>query len=168
MEHEFHEAMLQALTSHLETARREYRLGVFTLRWRSTGPVIGTASQLSDRIWSERHNRSVPAAINQIARTMPGHRFGTWSADLYGIAVVSLGPHWWTWHQIWQHSAVAALHDGTQYRLGWRAGGPVPCSAIIADPDTAPRWWPPGHRRATRTGAATARLLEAICAGGGR
>jgi hypothetical protein len=165
MEHEFHETMLQALTSHLETARFHSWLGVFTLRWRSTGPVIGTAPPLADRIWSERHDRSLPAAIDQIAGSMPEHRFGAWSEDLRGIAVVSPGPHWWTWHKIWQHSAVAAMDDGTQYRIGWRAEGPVPFSATIAEPDTAIGWWPPGHRRATRTGAATARLLAAICAG---
>lgn len=168
MEHDFHEAMLQVLTSHLEAARFRSWLGVFTLRWRPTGPAIGTASGLADQIWSERRYRSLPAAINHVADTMPGHCFGAWSEDLCGIAVVSPGPHWWTWHQIWLHSAVAAMDDGTQYRIGWRAEGPVPFSAIIAEPDTAPCWWPPGHRRATRTGAATAQLLGAICAGGGR
>jgi hypothetical protein len=165
VESEFHEAMLRALVRELETARFHQWLGVFTLRSHPTGPVIGTVSRLADRIWSERRYHSLPAAIDQAAQAMPGHRFGAWSEDLRGIAVVSPGPHWWTWHQIWQHHAVAATHDGTQYRIGWRAEGPAPFSAIIAEPDTTPVWWPPGHRRATRTGAATARLLTAIASG---
>lgn len=168
MESDLHAQMLEALLEQAETVRFDCWLSVLTLRWRPSGCTIGTVSKLADRIWSEWRLRSMPAAIDHVARSMPSHRYGAWSEDLYGLAVVH-GRHMpWTWSGagVWSHRAVAATGDGVQYRLGWRLDVPGPFTAVV-EPAAAQKWWP-NQRWWARTGAATARLLESVGAGGGR
>ncbi len=168
MERSLHWTLLEALMEHAETSRGECWLGVLTLRRRPSGFTIGSASMLADRIWSERCLRSLPAAIDQVTSTMPTHCYGTGSEDLYGLVVVEgrLLPWTWSGAGAWSNRAVAAIGDDFQYRLGWRPDAPGPFAAIV-EPAAVGRWWPNQWWWA-RTGAATARLLTAVVAGGGR
>jgi hypothetical protein len=168
MEQKLHAQMLAALIEQVESNRFDCWLNVLTLRWRPEGFRIGTVSKLADRIWSERRFRSLPTAIDLVAASMPPHRYGAGSADLYGLAVVCGRPLPWTWSGsgTWSRRAVAAVGDDVQYRLGWRMDVPAPFATIV-EPAAVGRWWPNQWWWA-RTGSATARLLESINAGGER
>lgn len=168
MKGDLHQQMLAALLDHADTARFHYRLGVLTLRQRPEGVQIGTVSKLADRIWSEHRLCSLPTAIDHVADAMPRHCYGAWSQDLLGLAVVQQRGMPWSWSGAgsWRHRAVAALGADVQYRFGWRLDVPIPFAAVV-EPAAAGRWWPNQWWWA-RTGAATARLLASVSAGGER
>lgn len=168
MEAMHHRHLLEALVEHADATRCRYRLSVLTLRRRPSGVLIGTVSELADRIWSEHQRCSLPTAICRVVEAMPAHGFGAWSEDLHGLAVIEQRGLPWSWSgaRSWSHRAVAVLDDDVQYRLGWRLDVPGPFAAIV-DPAAAGRWWPNQWWWA-RTGAAAARLLGSVRSGGVR